>query len=237
MRKEIAGILLFFLVVLTLVSLLSYSPEDPSIHNATAGSQIHNLFGLIGSHLAGLLIGLFGLGAFWIPVLLMLGSIHLFGRQPLKNIYILITLIGSLILVITSGSLFSIKQDHYLFFGNKFSSGGMIGIPFKSLLFKYANPVGGMLILIVLWIIGLIMSTGLSLLSFFKYFFRALKTLGAKINATRIILRGKAKKTKEKQKPDKIQKDPQIPQNDPIRIITTPPQPIKQKPQAKTGNL
>jgi DNA segregation ATPase FtsK/SpoIIIE, S-DNA-T family len=233
MRKEIAGILLFFLVVLTLVSLLSYSPEDPSIHNATAGSQIHNLFGLIGSHLAGLLIGLFGLGAFWIPVLLMLGSIHLFGRQPLKNIYILITLIGSLILVITSGSLFSIKQDHYLFFGNKFSSGGMIGIPFKSLLFKYANPVGGMLILIVLWIIGLIMSTGLSLLSFFKYFFRALKTLGAKINATRIILRGKAKKTKEKQKPDKIKNDPQIPQNDPIRIITTPPQPIKQKPQAK----
>jgi DNA segregation ATPase FtsK/SpoIIIE, S-DNA-T family len=233
MRKEIAGILLFFLVVLTLVSLLSYSPEDPSIHNATAGSQIHNLFGLIGSHLAGLLIGLFGLGAFWIPVLLMLGSIHLFGRQPLKNIYILITLIGSLILVITSGSLFSIKQDHYLFFGNKFSSGGMIGIPFKSLLFKYANPVGGMLILIVLWIIGLIMSTGLSLLSFFKFFFRTLKTLGAKINATRIILRGKAKKTKEKQKPDKIKNDPQIPQNDPIRIITTPPQPIKQKPQAK----
>lgn len=239
MRKEIAGILLFFLVVLTLVSLLSYNPADPSIHNATATSQIHNLFGLIGSHLAGLLIGLFGLGAFWIPALLMLGSIHLFGRRPVKNIYILITLIGSLMLVITSGSLFSIKQDHYLLFGNAFSSGGMIGIPMKSLLFKYANPVGGMLILVVLWIIGLIMATGLSLFSFFKFFLRTLATVSSRLNGASNILREKIKKakklnkTKEKQKPGKIKNDPQAPQNDPIQIITTPPLPIKSKPQAR----
>jgi len=237
MRKEIAGILLFFLVVLTLVSLLSYSPVDPSIHNATDNSQINNLFGLIGSHLAGFLIGLFGLGAFWIPVLFMLGSIHLFGRQPVKNIYILITVMGSLILVITSGALFSIKQDHYLLFGNTFSSGGMIGIPVKSLLIKYANPVGGMLILIVLWIIGLIMATGLSLFSLFKFFLRAVATVSSKINAASIILREKVKKTKEKQKPGKIKNEPQAPQNDSIRIITTPPQPVKQKSPAKKENF
>jgi S-DNA-T family DNA segregation ATPase FtsK/SpoIIIE len=233
MRKEIAGILLFFLVVLTLVSLLSYSPVDPSIHNATDNSQINNLFGLIGSHLAGFLIGLFGLGAFWIPVLLMLGSIHLFGRQPVKNIYILITLMGGLILVITSGALFSIKQDQYLLFGNTFSSGGMIGIPVKSLLIKYANPVGGMVILIVLWIIGLIMATGLSLFSLFKFFLRAVATVSSKISAASIIMREKVKKTKEKQKPGKIKNEPQASQNDSIRIITTPPQPVKQKSQAK----
>ncbi|MEX1355787.1 MAG: DNA translocase FtsK 4TM domain-containing protein, partial [Desulfobacterales bacterium] len=31
MRKEIIGILLFFLLVFTLVSLLSFSPLDPSL--------------------------------------------------------------------------------------------------------------------------------------------------------------------------------------------------------------
>ncbi len=75
MRKEIVGILLFFLVIFTLISLLSYSPEDPSIHNAKAAGHIHNLFGLFGAHLSGILIGLFGLGAFWIPVLLLFASI------------------------------------------------------------------------------------------------------------------------------------------------------------------
>ena len=80
MRKEIIGVLLFFLVILTLISLLSYSPTDPSIHNARTTSQIHNLFGLFGAHMSGFMIGLFGLGAFWIPILLLLTSIHFFGN-------------------------------------------------------------------------------------------------------------------------------------------------------------
>jgi DNA segregation ATPase FtsK/SpoIIIE, S-DNA-T family len=241
MRKEIAGILIFFLFVLIIVSLLSYSPADPSIHNATATSEINNLFGLIGAHLAGLLIGLFGLGAFWIPVLLFFGSIHLFRRQPVKNIYILITLFGSLLLVITSGSLFSINQDHYFLFGNQFSSGGMIGIPFKSILFKYANPVGGMLILAVLWIIGLIMATGLSLFSFVKIFFRTGAAIGSKINDNIINLKEKTKESKksieykETQKTKKTEK--KIQKNDPIQIITTPRQTIVPKSEIKQENL
>jgi DNA segregation ATPase FtsK/SpoIIIE, S-DNA-T family len=233
MRKEIAGILIFFLVVLILASLLSYSPADPSIHNATDTTQIHNLFGFIGAHLAGFLIGLFGIGAFWIPLLLMLGSIHLFRGQIVKNIHIFIMLIGSLILVITSGSLFSINQDYYLLFGNKFSSGGMLGLPFKSLLFKYANPVGGMIILVVLWSIGLIMATGLSLLSFLKFFLRTGTAAGSKLNAKISSVKDKAKKTKENQIPKKIKKEQQVPKNDPIRIITIPPQPVKPKPENK----
>ena len=72
MRKEIYGIILFFMVIFTLISLLSYSPGDPSINNARAAGQIHNLFGVVGAHVSGLLIGLFGLGAFWIPILLLL---------------------------------------------------------------------------------------------------------------------------------------------------------------------
>ena len=104
MRKEIAGILLFFLVVLTLVSLLSYSPEDPSINNAADVVEIHNLFGLLGAHLSGLLIGLFGLGAFWIPVLLMLESLRLFGRQNVNKAYVAVTVFGGLLLVLTSGA-------------------------------------------------------------------------------------------------------------------------------------
>ena len=156
MRKEIVGILLFFLVILTLMSLLSYSPTDPSINNATSAGHIHNFFGLFGAHLAGILIGLFGLGAFWIPILLLLTSIHFFGNHPLRAI--ILTIAGGIILVIATGSLLAIKHNHVIIFGNKFSSGGMIGIPLKSFLIKYSNVMGGTIILVLLWIIGLISS-------------------------------------------------------------------------------
>ncbi|MBW1759255.1 MAG: DNA translocase FtsK 4TM domain-containing protein, partial [Deltaproteobacteria bacterium] len=63
MRKEIIGIFLFFFVLLIFISLLSYSPADPSInHSVPKIHHIHNFFGLVGAHLSGLLVGLFGLG-------------------------------------------------------------------------------------------------------------------------------------------------------------------------------
>ncbi|MGD9267727.1 MAG: DNA translocase FtsK 4TM domain-containing protein, partial [Desulfobacterales bacterium] len=164
MRKEIIGIFCFFLVIFTLISLLSFSPNDPSIHNAKAGGEIHNLFGLLGAHLAGILIGLFGLGAFWIPLLLLLTSIHFFGDHPLQAK--MSTLIGGIALVVITGSLLAMRQDTYLLFGSQFSAGGLIGLPLKSFLIKYTNFTGALIILILLWIVGFILSTGFSLIAF-----------------------------------------------------------------------
>src|SRR4030042_3736092 len=130
MRKEIAGIILFFFVVLTLISLLSYSPSDPSIHNATSAKQIHNLFGLFGAHLSGTLIGLFGLGAFWFPILFLLASLHFFGDHPRKAI--ILTVVGGVLLVVTTGSLLTFQKKEYVIFGQHFSSGGIVGMPLKS---------------------------------------------------------------------------------------------------------
>ncbi len=164
MRKEIIGIFCFFLVIYTLISLLSFSPDDPSIHNAKAGGEFHNLFGFLGAHLAGILIGLFGLGAFWIPLLLLLTSIHFFGDHPMKAK--IATLIGGVLLVATTGSLLAMRQDAYLLFGSQFSAGGLVGIPLKSFLTQYTNFTGALIILILLWIVGFILATGFSLITF-----------------------------------------------------------------------
>jgi S-DNA-T family DNA segregation ATPase FtsK/SpoIIIE len=164
MRKEIIGIFCFFLVIFTLISLLSFSPHDPSIHNAKAGGSIHNLFGLLGAHVSGALIGLFGLGAFWIPMLLLLTSIHFFGDHPMQAK--ISTLIGGILLVVTTGSLLALQQNTYVLFGNEFSAGGLVGIPLKSFLTKYTNFTGALIILILLWVIGFILATGFSLIAF-----------------------------------------------------------------------
>ena len=164
MRKEIIGILLFFLVVFTLISLVSYSPMDPSINNAKAAGEIRNFFGILGAQIAGLLIGLFGLGAFWIPVILLLLSIHILGAYPQKALAA--TIGGGVLLVITTGSLLALKDQQYALFGTQFSAGGMIGIPMKSFLVNYANPTGAVIILVLVWLIGFIMATGFSMIAF-----------------------------------------------------------------------
>ena len=225
MRKEIVGILLFFLVILTLISLLSYSPTDPSINNATSAGHIHNFFGLFGAHLAGILIGLFGLGAFWIPILLLLTSIHFFGNHPLRAI--ILTIAGGIILVIATGSLLAIKHNHVIIFGNKFSSGGMIGIPLKSFLIKYSNVMGGTIILVLLWIIGLILATGFSLIRFLKRCWKGVVFSANRIHTSLIKWKEQRKKSK---KSVQRKKDRVVRQEKKIQIKAPRPRQIKEVP-------
>lgn len=166
MKKEIMGTVLFFMVILTLVSLISYSPNDPSLNHAGAEGEVRNLFGIIGSYLAGMLVDLFGVGSFWIPVILLLASVRFLGQKKERNIKSLIC--GGLILVVTTGIFFSMINEEkvLILFGHRFSSGGLIGIPLTNALLKYANMTGGSLIVLVLVIIGLILSTDFSIVGF-----------------------------------------------------------------------
>ncbi len=166
MRKEIIGILLFFLVIFTLISLLSYHHTDPSIHSAGTGAEVYNLFGTLGAHVAGVLVGLFGLGGFWIPVLLMLASVHFFTGRSHQTILRIAG--GGLLLLLTTGCLLAFRQDTYELMGSRFSAGGIIGLPLKDMLINYANLTGGIIIIGLGWLIGFIMATGFSLVAFYK---------------------------------------------------------------------
>ena len=196
MRKEIVGIIFFFLVIFTLISLLSFSPEDPSIHKARAVGEIQNLFGILGAHVSGALIGLFGIGAFWIPLLLLLASIQFFGDQSRQ--VMISTLVGGIVLVITTGSLLAVQQNHYVLFGNKFSAGGLIGIPFKSFVIQYSNVAGGLIILSLLWIVGFILATGFSIIAFSRHFWKWVNTVVDQI--TTVYLKHKERKEKNKRR-------------------------------------
>jgi S-DNA-T family DNA segregation ATPase FtsK/SpoIIIE len=225
MRREITGILLFFLVILTLISLLSYSPTDPSINNARAAGDIHNFFGLFGAHLAGILIGLFGLGAFWIPILLLLASLHIFGGHPGKAIILMN--FGGIILIITTGSLLALNHNHIIIFGSKFSSGGIIGIPLKSFLVKYSNVSGGAIILVLLWLIGLILCTGFSLVRFARGFWQTARFSANHLKTLYIKWREQRKKAKKR---SREKKEKPIIEKREIKIQPPKPRPIKEAP-------
>lgn len=228
MRKEIVGILLFFLVVFTLVSLLSYSPADPSVNNTRAMGPIHNKFGIIGAHVSGFLIGLFGLGAFWVPILLLIASIQILGNKPPWDM--VLTALGGLLLLITTGGLFALKQDHFIIFSREFSAGGLAGISFKSFLVNYSNNSGAIIILIILWLIGLILATPFSLISFARRI-RYLTGVAADRLKT-IYLKRKERKIKAKKRQARLEKPKKDPAED-IRIKSQNKKPIKPVPKPK----
>ncbi len=165
MKKELYGILLFFFILLTAISLFSYHAADPCVGNdffRTTG-HFHNSFGLLGAHFAGFFIFLFGLGAFWLPVIL--GAVSVWILQERTPRIIGLTVLGGLFLVVSTGSMLYLFNDDYQLLNTTISSGGVIGNAITVFLYKYTNLAGAIIILIFFLITGFILSTGVSVYS------------------------------------------------------------------------
>jgi S-DNA-T family DNA segregation ATPase FtsK/SpoIIIE len=218
MRKEILGVVLSFALIFTAVSLLSYHPSDPSINHAGASREVQNLFGPVGAHVGGFLIYVFGVGAFWIPVVLLITTWYIL-KEYSRGV-ILLTVMGGLLLVATTGALLSGFRAHYLIFGRRFSSGGIVGIPLADAVGKYGGTTGGLIFLLTIWMIAFIMATRVSIIAVSKWFSRVCAGVLVRARTAWIIWnerRNKAKRRAEasyrkaprKKAPVKVMEPPQ----------------------------
>ncbi len=228
MRREITGIILFFMVIFTLISLISYHPADPCLNNVGGSGPIRNLFGAVGAQVAGLLVGLFGLGAFWIPLLLLLASVHFFVKKRSEALVSMVS--GALLLIVATGCLLSFKQDTYQIFGRSFSAGGIIGILLGSVLVRYTGSTGAVIIATVFWLIGFILSTGFSLVAFGRRCHAAalalagrLETLVVKWKERRAKARRRARRLKAARREQKPKIEIKAPRPKPTAKPAPPP--------------
>lgn len=165
MKKELYGIFFSFLIILSAVSLFTYHADDPCVGNRffTIPDNIHNAFGLLGAHLSGFFIYLFGMGAFWVPVILGFISVWILKERSRRIIWL--TFLGGLLLMINSGGIFFLFKDYYGVFGTQISSGGVFGVTITSFLLRYANITGGIIILAFFVCTGFILATGISVVA------------------------------------------------------------------------
>ncbi|MDD9300986.1 MAG: DNA translocase FtsK 4TM domain-containing protein [Desulfobacter sp.] len=163
MKKELYGISLFFFIILTAVSLFSFHGADPCVgnHFYTVPDKVHNLFGLVGAHVAGFFVYFFGIGALWIPLVLSLLGLWYLKEKSLKVVWL--TLGGGLILMVATGAIFYLFKDAYHFSNTLIPAGGILGQGLTAFLLKYANITGCVIILSFFVVIGFTLATGISI--------------------------------------------------------------------------
>ncbi|MBF0235614.1 MAG: DNA translocase FtsK 4TM domain-containing protein, partial [Desulfamplus sp.] len=161
MKKELFTILLLFFVVFISVSLISHSPNDPSVnHQAFSSDNIQNLFGLVGAHLSGLLSGLFGLASLWIPLFIFLCALwYLTQKSPRQ---IIMTVVGGTVLLFSTAGILPIIRENVIVRGGEISSGGLTGSAISSFLVEYASTPGSVIILLFFIFSGVVITTGIS---------------------------------------------------------------------------
>lgn len=145
-----------------MAALLSFNPSDPSWSQTAWHEPIHNIGGVPGAWLADTLFFVFGVMAYFIPVI-VIGGCWFAWRYRRENDHIdyfavALRLIGVLALVITSCGLAAMNADDIWYF----ASGGVIGSLLSTALSPMLNNSGGTLAMLCVWAAGLTLFTGWS---------------------------------------------------------------------------
>jgi S-DNA-T family DNA segregation ATPase FtsK/SpoIIIE len=165
MRREIPGLVCLFLALTLFLALISHDPRDPqflSFSTAPRNVEVRNYIGLVGAYTSGLFVELLGLAAFWPFLVLGLAAWRFFRGRPFDRPWLVIW--GTGLLLLSSAALFSLMFPRLTAFWPRTPGGGVLGDLLSRHLMYILNPVGAGLLITVLFLLSIIMTTGMSVI-------------------------------------------------------------------------
>ncbi len=170
--RESAVIAVAAAALVVLIALLTYSPVDPGFFfYRGVGSGVHNRIGPVGAWLADALFGLFGRGAYWVPLMLGFGAwrIHRGAREaPSGRATHLVRGGGLTLLMISTCALAALNWPRGPLHEG---AGGLLGQFAGNGLRDGLGYLGATLLMLVAWMAGLSLGFGVS-------WFRVMDRLG-----------------------------------------------------------
>jgi S-DNA-T family DNA segregation ATPase FtsK/SpoIIIE len=165
--KEVFGVIFLALAIFASLCIVSYSPADPSFtHYVTGKVKIYNLCGSVGSYTADILVRSMGIGAFWLPIFLIITSFSFFLSRVFTFGFPVIA--GFIGLIFSTSVLSAMRYPEIHMFGTKIASGGLLGSISSSFLSSYLNHVGTYILLCLILIVSIMITVNLSLISLIR---------------------------------------------------------------------
>jgi S-DNA-T family DNA segregation ATPase FtsK/SpoIIIE len=190
--NEAAAVVYTFAGIFLALSLVSYYPQDPSWDTATGVVRAHNLTGVAGSHLADLLLQLFGLTAYGLPVLIWALAWKWIRSKPIEAAWV--RLVGSTLLVLSLSTGACLITSWRPWHG-AFAVGGVVGTLMSEYLISSLNPMGTALVTGVGLILSLYLLSKFSMTALHTWLsgpMRVLSGMLARWNARRERRRARA---------------------------------------------
>ncbi len=161
-KSEILGILLLCLGVIIFFALTTYDPLDTPSYTSAPNSPVRNVMGIVGAYLAEAMLFSVGVGAYLLPIILLIWTWHIFRRKVSKELYL--KLIGLAMMLITVGALaqmfdLSVRDA-------RFRAGGIMGPFVSDLLGAWFGLLGARFVAFTFLIISVLLTTEFLVFSF-----------------------------------------------------------------------
>jgi S-DNA-T family DNA segregation ATPase FtsK/SpoIIIE len=196
LKREISGIILLAVAVYMVLTLVSYHPSDPSFNVSPPGrvKEIHNFGGIMGSYLSDLFLQGLGLASYLIP--LAIGILACFLFLPVSERMTYGNGVGFLLVVFSIATGLGLKADKIRIFGHEILAGGAIGELSSRALARYFNLPGAYIIVLVVLIMAISLSTGLSFIALIDGLLRLFKAGVRRWNLLMTIRRERVRRSR-----------------------------------------
>lgn len=153
------------------LALLTYHPEDPSWSFTGTEAPVNNIGGRLGAWFADIFLYFFGYMAYFFPFVIAQTAWLLFKARDekagIRLLYYFTRFLGGLLIVFAGAGVVSgyLSTDESML---PASSGGIVGGMLLNAFVQVVNPVGALIFLSALFLIGITFFTGFSWLKLFK---------------------------------------------------------------------
>jgi DNA segregation ATPase FtsK/SpoIIIE, S-DNA-T family len=232
--RDFFGILFVAFTLFSLLSLITYSPNDPSLNNAVTGkAKVVNLGGLVGAYIADSLVQVFGTGAFFFPLItFILGWAFIRGKQFHHWPWVLCS---GVLFLISLCALSAALLDADPYFGKKVQTGGMAGSVLSAFLIHWLNKVGAVLTLSTFMFLALLGMTRLSANHFIDHVQSAFLGVGRWILQAGPAIKESFVDWREQREADRLEMEEEEEEFVSEPIIVTQSQPMIVQPMKKNA--
>ncbi len=166
-KREILGVVGLALSFFLFLSLISYSPADPSLTQYVSDDPaVRNIFGAAGSYTADALIRLLGFGAFLIPILALVASFRFFLDEAFR--IRAVPALGAVALLLACSGLSSLLLSKISVFGIRLQAGGLLGGFLTDVLISVLNRAGTFLLYLLVLLISLMVVADISVATLWR---------------------------------------------------------------------
>ncbi len=160
--NELIGFLLCVSALLLFLALASYSPLDPSLNSAsilTGSHAARNWIGILGAYLSDLVLQIWGVGSFLLPVFMAMVGARWFRSRAVQTP--LAKTLGGIWLLLFVPALLAILPGHLRWMGS-IPIEGLVGRIVGDVLIRYLNLAGAYIVCTTVLAVALYLTTAFS---------------------------------------------------------------------------
>ncbi|MRR33571.1 DNA translocase FtsK [bacterium] len=217
---EAKGIALGAAGLFVLIALLSFNSGDLSFNTYSSGTGTHNFGGRVGAYLADLLLQLFGLAVYALPLVLLFVSYKLLRFKDLK--WRSYKGVAFLVFLVSLSTLFAFNLETTSFLGQEVQTGGFIGLRAANLLKTFLGKPGALLLLLPVLALSIMVLSRFSFVLFAGWGINSLKSRWANYREKQALNR----QLRDRNEPGVEKPTPQI---RPAAVTIPPPAPVMKK--------